>query len=206
MINIEKNGEVRIPNGSIDSVSIHNGLDVFLIIGDDCKLEMAVGSSTVHTKIGKNSVVKIRSFSKKGETKLFTLLEGDNSEVNEKHVFFAENDVVKISTTLTHAGKNTRGNVLMRGVSKNTAELYGKIKIEKTGSGTQSYLTQRTLLLDNGRANATPELEIDNNDVSTKHSSSVMKINDETLFYLQSRGLGEKEVKDLIIHGWIEEG
>ena len=51
---------------------------------------------------------------------------------------------------------------------------------------------------------AKPILKIDENDLVAAHSAVVGKINDEHLFYLTSRGLNEKEAKELIIYGYLK--
>ena len=51
----------------------------------------------------------------------------------------------------------------------------------------------------------TSELEIDIDDVQCQHGSSIGELDQEALFYLQSRGIKLKEAKSMLIHGFIEE-
>ena len=50
-----------------------------------------------------------------------------------------------------------------------------------------------------------PQLEIYNNDVKCSHGSTTGEIDEEILFYMQSRGLNKKECKKIIMHGFTNE-
>ena len=51
---------------------------------------------------------------------------------------------------------------------------------------------------------AKPILKIDENDIEASHAAVVGKINDDHLFYLTSRGISEKEAKELITFGYLK--
>ena len=51
---------------------------------------------------------------------------------------------------------------------------------------------------------AKPILKIDENDIEASHAAVVGKINDDHLFYLTSRGISEKEAKELITYGYLK--
>lgn len=72
----------------------------------------------------------------------------------------------------------------------------GQIFIDQAAPQTNSYLTQKTLVLDeSAQSSSQPILEINNNNVQASHSASSGQINPAELFYLSSRGLSEKESK-----------
>jgi len=60
------------------------------------------------------------------------------------------------------------------------------------------------LLDDKSRTSTVPYVEVDENDVTIAHEARVGRISDEDLFYLQSRGLDEKEAMALIVRGFVE--
>jgi Fe-S cluster assembly scaffold protein SufB len=79
------------------------------------------------------------------------------------------------------------------------------IKIEKNGAGAESFLTQNVILLSpSSHATANPELEIENNDVSSRHAASVSQIDQDKIFYLMSRGISQKDSRKLIVDGFLE--
>ena len=143
-----------------------------------------------------------------GEASVTNILEGKGSEAHDVHILVQEGkEEMRLSTWLEQKGKNTKGDVLVRAVVKDSAlaSLDGMIHIEKSGAGAESFLAQQAILLDHGaRAVARPELEIENNDVMSRHSASVAQIDEEKIFYLMSRGLAREDARALIIEGFLE--
>jgi Fe-S cluster assembly protein SufD len=107
-----------------------------------------------------------------------------------------------------HIAKNTFCRVEVRGVAENGARVKvdGMVKIEKGAENSDSFLAMKILVLDDvSSAVAEPQLEIENNDVKASHSASVGKIDEEQLFYLESRGIDENEAKRLVVDGFLGE-
>lgn len=112
----------------------------------------------------------------------------------------------EIDLVMTHEVANTFGRVEIRGIAENGAriKIKGLVKIEKDAQNTDSFLSMKVLLLDKkSGATAEPELEILANRVKASHAASVGKIDEEQLFYLKSRGIDEKEAKNIIIKGFL---
>jgi Fe-S cluster assembly protein SufD len=75
----------------------------------------------------------------------------------------------------------------------------GKIYVDSIAQKTDGYQMSRSLLLDNiSKANNKPELEIYADDVKCSHGSTVSKIDQEQIFYFNSRGIS-KEVANLLL-------
>lgn len=113
-----------------------------------------------------------------------------------------------LSSSTTFRAKGGRGTVTLHGVAEDQAQIKatGAIGIPRSGSGTQTKLTQKILLLDPAaRAQAIPELKVETNDVQAGHSASVSRIHPEDLFYLSSRGIGPKKARSLLIRGFLDE-
>lgn len=111
-----------------------------------------------------------------------------------------------IRTVLHHKGAHTIGDIKMKIVLKDEAQITydGLIKIDKQAHETNSYLSGKALALNRGvRCDAKPELEIEANDVKASHSFSQGQIDPEQLFYLKSRGLSEEEAKRMIVEGFL---
>ena len=83
----------------------------------------------------------------------------------------------------------------------------GNALIKPTAPGTDSYELNRNLVLTPGAiADSEPNLEIENgNIIGAGHASSVGRFDDEELFYLQSRGVPEKEARKLVVRGFFGE-
>ena len=82
----------------------------------------------------------------------------------------------------------------------------GLIKVENDAQNTNSYQTNRNLLLsDDSEADSMPGLEILANEVKCSHGATTSKIDDQELFYLLSRGISRSVAERLIVLGFFEE-
>jgi len=81
----------------------------------------------------------------------------------------------------------------------------GLIRIEEDARNSEAYQVNRNLLLSgNSRADAIPELEILNEEVSCSHGATVAPVDPDQLFYLQSRGLDPDDAMRLVVRGFLE--
>jgi Fe-S cluster assembly protein SufD len=124
-------------------------------------------------------------------------------------IFIAQGkDVINLETITRHNSINTKGNVWVRGVVMDGAEvkIRGVIKVDKGADKTESFLRQNVLILsDRARADVRPILEIEADDVKASHAATVGRIDKEELFYLTSRGLPIVEAKQLIVEGFFNQ-
>lgn len=114
----------------------------------------------------------------------------------------------KVRVVADHRATNTFGRIVIKGVAANGARVVvdGMVKIGKEARKTDSFLEMRILLLDKkSSAVAEPKLEIENNDVKASHAATVGKIDEDQLFYLESRGVELNEAKKLIIGGFLKD-
>ncbi len=119
-----------------------------------------------------------------------------------------EPGVYKVRVVSDHQASNTFGRIVIKGVAANGARVVvdGMVKIGKEARRTDSFLEMRILLLDKkSSAVAEPKLEIENNDVKASHAATVGKIDDDQLFYLESRGINLDEAKKIIVEGFLKE-
>ena len=103
-------------------------------------------------------------------------------------------------------GKRGGGEITMKAVAEDHAHVTAKgmIEIGPEGGGTDTYLTQNVLMLDpTARVDAVPALEIKTNDVKASHAASIARVTPEDLFYLQSRGIVEREAKRMFVEGFV---
>jgi len=117
-----------------------------------------------------------------------------------------EDEKQKISVRTVFDAKNGSGEIAIHGVAENRAsvDVNGCIEITTNGGGTNTYLTEKTLMLDpTAKVNAVPGLEIKTNDVKASHSASVSKVSGEDLFYFASRGISEQEARRMYVEGFL---
>jgi Fe-S cluster assembly protein SufB/Fe-S cluster assembly protein SufD len=79
------------------------------------------------------------------------------------------------------------------------------IRIKEHASKSNSFLSGRSILLDKGaKSDSIPGLEIFTNDVKATHSASIAQIDEEQIFYLQTRCLTREESERIIVEGFLE--
>ncbi len=144
-----------------------------------------------------------------GLTKTFidTQLIGDGANTECNGVYFLDGKQhIDIDTMMHHSGYSTSGDLLIHGALKDRARsiFIGMIKIDPGGQLTNSYLKNQNLLLTNtARADSIPALEIDANDVRASHAATIGQIEEEYVFYLQSRGIPRKQAVKMIVEGFF---
>src|SRR3990167_8248492 len=119
-----------------------------------------------------------------------------------------KSDNFELKTNQYHVAPNSTSNLLIKGVFDDQSKFIyqGLIKIEKTGQKSHAYQKNKNLILsDKVYVDSRPFLEILANDVFCTHGSTTGKINEESLFYLKSRGLNQITAEKLYVNGFIQE-
>ena len=112
----------------------------------------------------------------------------------------------EIRTSINHLVENTKSYQLIKSVlGKNSKAVYqGRIYVDSIAQKTDGYQLSKAILLDEtSEFNAKPELEIYADDVKCSHGSASGSLNENSIFYLMSRGLNYKESKELLINGFL---
>ncbi len=115
-----------------------------------------------------------------------------------------ERKAVKVE--IVHMAAHTRANIVLKGAGygESWLKFEGKIVVEKNCPDTNSFLTEKILLVgEKARAEAVPDLEIESDDVKCSHAVTVSKIPEEQVFYLRSRGVGEEKAKEMVVEGFL---
>ena len=110
-------------------------------------------------------------------------------------------------TQQNHLAGNTTSDLLYKGalMDESRSVWQGMIYVAPGADGTDGYQANRNLILSKGtRADSIPGLEILADDVRCTHGATVGKIDEDELFYLYSRGIPEKEARQLIVMGFFE--
>ena len=87
-----------------------------------------------------------------------------------------------------------------------TGAFAGRVLVEKDAQKTNSEMRNQNLCTTKqARMYSQPELEIYADDVKCGHGSTVGQLNDEAMFYMQQRGISQKEAKLLLEFAFINE-
>jgi len=140
--------------------------------------------------------------------KIEYFLNGSGSSCNDSEVIFGNNEQsFDIQTNVTHEARSTEGRVVEKSILRNKSKslFKGMIRIKENATKSNSFLSGRSILLDkDAKSDSIPGLEILTNDVKATHSASVAQIDEEQLFYLNTRCLSYGEAERTIIEGFLE--
>ena len=110
-------------------------------------------------------------------------------------------------TKMIHIGKNTRSNVVSKGISAGHGQntYRGLIRISKSATGARNYTQCDSMLLgDQCGAHTFPYIEIKNSTAQMEHEASTSKIGEDQIFYCQSRGLSAEDAVSMIVNGFCK--
>jgi Fe-S cluster assembly protein SufD len=113
-----------------------------------------------------------------------------------------------IQLSLWHETKNTRSSTRVKAIADGRARsvFNGKIFVAPGSDGTDAQLKTNNLLLsDTAEIDAKPELEIYAEEVSCSHGATVGQLDENALFYLQSRGIDPVDARNMLIYAFAAE-
>jgi Fe-S cluster assembly protein SufD len=134
---------------------------------------------------------------------------GTNCNTNLNGVYDLDGQkLVDNHTVVDHKAPHCESNELYKGVlnGKATAVFNGKVFVRKNAQKINAFQKNGTILLsDDAQMNSKPELEIYADDVKCSHGCTTGQLNEEAIFYLRARGIGELSAKKLMVEAFIGE-
>ena len=107
-----------------------------------------------------------------------------------------------------HIAPHCTSDLLYKGALRDASRVVysGLIHIAPGAKGSDAFQTNRNVVLsDDAKADSIPNLEIENNDVRCSHAASVGPVDEDEIFYLQTRGIPRDEAERLIVRGFFQE-
>lgn len=137
------------------------------------------------------------------------ILKGDHS-VGEFYSVALTNGKMQADTgtKMIHIGKNSRSTIVSKGISADESHnsYRGLVKIVPKAEGARNYTQCDSMLVGNKcSANTFPYIETANSTCQLEHEASTSKMNEEQIFYLQSRGIPREDAVNLIVNGFCKE-
>ncbi len=134
-------------------------------------------------------------------------LKGEHSSAFVNGIFSLDkNKHHEIRTTINHLSENTKSYQLIKSVLEDSSKAVyqGKIYVNSVAQKTDGYQLSKAILLNkDSEFNAKPELEIYADDVKCSHGSASGSLDEESIFYLMSRGLNYNQARELLINGFL---
>lgn len=195
----------------------------------DLKIELAANSSLKHYRLylGKTSLlhkalieVNVKRCANYFERSLYlgsknkkitaiiNLLEsGANVSIGGSYITDKDQQL-ECKTILKHYAPNCNSDEVIYGVAKDTSKVdfKGLIFIDKLAQKTNASLQNKNLLLsDNATVSTKPELEIWADDVKCAHGATVSQIDQQALYYLQTRGIALSQAQQMLSKSLLSE-
>lgn len=140
---------------------------------------------------------------------LNVVLAGDLCEAHLNGLFISKgSQLIDNHTLVDHQQPNCRSNELYKGIAKDksTGVFNGKIFVRRDAQRTNAYQSSKNILLsDDATINTKPQLEIYADDVKCSHGTSTGKVDEQALFYLKARGIGEESGRKLLLQAFAQE-
>lgn len=137
------------------------------------------------------------------------VLAHENCQAHLNGLFYTNyTQLVDNHTLMDHQVPNCESNELYKGLinGKSTGVFNGKIYVRKDAQKTNAYQSSKNILLsDDATINTKPQLEIYANDVKCSHGTSTGKIDENAMFYLNARGIGQENARKLLLHAFAQE-
>ena len=138
-----------------------------------------------------------------------TILKGDNSKAKCISIAVSHEGVIQdAGAKMIHVGKNTRSQIISKSIahSGGNATYRGLVQISKRAINSNSEVVCDTLILDKiSKSDTYPTEKVFSKSSVLKHEAKVTDLDNQKLFYLQSRGIDLVTAKQLLVLGFIED-
>ncbi|MCL6274376.1 Fe-S cluster assembly protein SufD [Muricauda sp. 2012CJ35-5] len=176
-------------------------------VQNDAKTASLVDNTYIAQK--DNSVVRVHTFSFGGKLIRNNLNFYQNGEhmdsVLKGITILGDKQHVDHHTLVHHAQPNCESHQDYKGIfgDKSTGVFNGKIIVDQIAQKTNAFQQNNNILLsDKATINTKPQLEIFADDVKCSHGCTIGQLDEDALFYLQSRGIPKKEATALLMYAF----
>jgi Fe-S cluster assembly protein SufD len=163
-----------------------------------------------HVTQGKDSTFRIHTLTVQGHwvrNELSVLQHGSGAHTVMHGAYLPKgSEHVDNHTTMDHTVPYCTSSELYKGIlyDRSTGVFNGKVFVRQDAQQTNAYQQNANIVADAGASiNAKPELEIYADDVKCSHGCTVGQFDDEALFYLKSRGIGDRAARALMVQAFI---
>jgi Fe-S cluster assembly protein SufD len=220
LIVVDQNAEVQIverhqsltenevfTNAVTEIFADKNAIVDFYKIQNDAHTASLVDNTYIDQK--DHSVVKVHTFSFGGKlirNNLNFYQNGERIDSTMKGVtIIGDKQHIDHHTLVHHRQPNCESHQDYKGIydGSSTGVFNGKIIVDRLAQKTNAFQQNNNLLIsDKATINTKPQLEIFADDVKCSHGCTIGQLDQDALFYLQSRGIGKKEAQALLMYAF----
>ena len=168
--------------------------------------------ATQHSILGKNSRYVSHSFALGARVSRNTIrsqLNGENLECVFNGLYLTrKNQVADNHLLIDHVRPNCASHEYFNGILDDQSKgvFHGRIRVQPEAQKTDAKQTNKNILLsDSATVDTKPQLEIYADDVKCTHGATVGQLNEESIFYLRSRGIGKETARRMLVHSFAGE-
>jgi Fe-S cluster assembly protein SufD len=168
--------------------------------------------AAIHGEFGRASSVNIHSFAlgaKLSRNSIRAKLAGEGLECILNGLYLTRDEqLADHHMIVEHAQPRCASHEYFNGIldDKSKGVFHGRILVRQIAQKTDAKQTNKNLLLsDDATADTKPQLEIYADDVKCTHGATIGQLNDESIFYLRSRGIGSDTARQMLIHAFAGE-
>jgi Fe-S cluster assembly protein SufD len=168
--------------------------------------------ATIAGEFGRASNVKLHSFAlgaKLSRNNIRAKLAGEGLECVLNGLYLTRDEqLADHHMIVEHAQPHCASHEYFNGIldDKSKGVFHGRIYVHPIAQKTDAKQTNKNLLLsDDATADTKPQLEIYADDVKCTHGATIGQLNDESIFYLRSRGIPENTARRMLIHAFAGE-
>jgi Fe-S cluster assembly protein SufD len=192
-----------------------------IVAGDNAFVELvkvqdeaasAFHIATIAGEFGRTSNVSVHSFAlgaKLSRNNIRTRLAGEGLECILNGLYLTRDEqLADHHMIVEHAQPHCASHEYFNGIldDKSKGVFHGRILVRQIAQKTDAKQTNKNLLLsDNASADTKPQLEIYADDVKCTHGATIGQLNDESIFYLRSRGIPMEVARRMLIHAFAGE-
>ena len=133
--------------------------------------------------------------------------DGGESTLNGLYIL-AGDQLFDTHTLIDHAKPNCNSHEHYKGIltDKSRGVFNGKVIVRPDAQKTNAFQENNNIILSDGAlVNTKPQLEIFADDVKCSHGATIGRLDEDALFYLKSRGIGEEKSKIILLHAFASD-
>ena len=201
--------DVESWNNTLKEIFIRKGSNIAFSSLQE-RISTGIKTSSINCHIDENAELNLKVLNReRSKEDIRVFLNKENSTANISGIILSNNkDESDVFCKVTHIGRTSKSDQNWRLISAKNSKtsINGKICVNKNAKGSDASFYSKSLLLNRKATSfSKPELEILEDDVKCKHGASFGEIDNNSIFYMQSRGIKKKDAIILLIHAFINE-
>lgn len=205
-----KNDEVYFTNSVTEIVAEEDAFLDHIKLQEESLKSFHIGRMDVHQERNSNFSSHLISFGAEISRNDFnTRFNNEGSESMLNGLYLIEgNQLFDAHTLIDHAKPHCSSHEHYKGILLDNSRgvFNGKVIVRKDAQKTNAFQENNNIILsDNALVNTKPQLEIFADDVKCSHGATIGQLDNDAMFYLKSRGIGDDKAKAILIHAFASD-